>query len=83
MLMKDLRQLKINQNSEDTGSFQNDDKTPKEMQWMSSGGGDAKKITSPADTNASYIDKSNTRQFNDLQVTPSISQNTGSQPQVD
>lgn len=76
MLMKDLRQLKINQNSEDTGSLQNDDKTPKDAQWLSSA--DKNKLISPVDTNASYIDKSMTRQFADLLQTPSLSQNTGS-----
>ena len=63
MGMKDLHQLKINEKSEDTGSLQN--VTPKELAWMSSGGG-VSKITSPLDNNASYIDKSMTRQFADL-----------------
>lgn len=63
--MTDLRTLKINEKSEDTGSLGNAT-TPKELQWMSSGGEDKSKITSPIDNNASYIDKSMTRKFENL-----------------
>ncbi len=76
MLIKDLRNLRINEKSEDTGSLQT--ATPKELHWqgVSSNGGDQSKVTSPVDNNASYIDKSMTRQFVDLQQTPSMSPNT-------
>lgn len=40
--------------------------------------GEMSKVTSPMDNNASYIDKSMTRQFVDFQHTPTLSQNTGS-----
>ena len=81
--VKDLRNLKINEKSEDTGSLQNAI-TPTGHQWMSPNSGDQQsKITSPLDNNASYIDKSMTRQFENLQQTPSLSQNTGSQQNVD
>ena len=53
------------------------------MQNMSSGGEDKSKITYPLDKNASYLDKSGTRPFDNLLQTPSISQNTGSQQNID
>jgi len=55
-LIKDLRNLKINEKSEDTGSLQT--VTPKDHHFKS---GEKSKITSPIDNNASYIDKSMTR----------------------
>ena len=63
--IKDLRNLKINEKSEDTGSMSHA-VTPKEHQWLSAGAGAESKVTSPLDNNASYIDKSMTRQFHDL-----------------
>lgn len=80
--VKDLRNLKINEKSEDTGSLGNAT-TPKDFLQMSSGGERKSKVTSPLDNNASYIDKSMTRQFDNLQQTPSLSQNTVSQQNID
>jgi hypothetical protein len=71
-LIKDLRNLKINEKSEDTGSLQT--VTPKDNHFKS---GEQSKITSPVDNNASYIDKSMTRQFEHLVQTPTLSKNTG------
>jgi len=59
--IKDLRSLKINEKSEDAGSIHT--VTPKELHFMS---GEHSKKTSPIDNNASYIDKSMTRQFEHL-----------------
>ena len=71
-LVKDLRSLKINEKSEDTGSIHT--VTPKDLHFLS---GEHSKITSPIDNSASYIDKSMTRQFEHLQQTPILSKQTG------
>jgi len=66
MLVRDLRSLRINEKSEDASSI--DTATPKEVQ--KSGEGGLSKVTTPMDNNGSYIDKSMTRQFDHLQLSP-------------